>query len=206
MSLPLQPTVATPFRSRYPCRQQPSIAATNCCLLLSHCRSPRWTVAALFLPPLPAAAFTAPFCLADPTFLQIQHRYCCSLQRRPSTPAICCLPFFPAASSALLLPPTPSSSPSAHSSAAFASCCRSASVPLSLLLPQSPPAMPSSSSSLYSHLSRNHPSPDPVACRTLLLPLLLPRRTLSLARTCCPSLLSASPQPLPLLYDANSCP
>ncbi|RWW59431.1 hypothetical protein BHE74_00033629 [Ensete ventricosum] len=90
---------------------------------------------------------------------------------------------FPAASFALLLPPTPSSSPSAHNSAASASCCRSASVPLSLL-PQSPPAVPSSSSSLCSHLIGTHPSPDPAACR---------------APTS-----SSSPDPF-LPYVANSC-
>ncbi|RRT76596.1 hypothetical protein B296_00004598 [Ensete ventricosum] len=33
------------------------------CLLLSHCCSPCRTIAALFLPPLPAAVFTAPFAL-----------------------------------------------------------------------------------------------------------------------------------------------
>ncbi|RRT39847.1 hypothetical protein B296_00043310 [Ensete ventricosum] len=50
-----------------------------------------------------------------------------------------CLPLFPAASFALLLPPTPSS-PSVHSSIASASCCHSASVPLSLVSPPLPAA------------------------------------------------------------------
>ncbi|RZS09050.1 hypothetical protein BHM03_00040094 [Ensete ventricosum] len=40
--------------------------------------------------------------------------------------------------------------------------------------------------------SRNHPSPNPAACQTLLLPLPLPRRTPLLVGTRCPSLLSAS--------------
>ncbi|RWW67154.1 hypothetical protein BHE74_00025423 [Ensete ventricosum] len=67
-----------------------SAATTGRTPLLSRCRNPHQTIAAPFLPPLPATAFTAPFCLADPTFLQIQRRCCCSLQRRPATPTIHC--------------------------------------------------------------------------------------------------------------------
>ncbi|RRT36946.1 hypothetical protein B296_00033776, partial [Ensete ventricosum] len=57
-----------------------SVATTDRTPLLSRCRNPHRTIAALFLPPLPVAVFTSPFCLADPTFLQIQ--------RRPATLAI----------------------------------------------------------------------------------------------------------------------
>ncbi|RWW80458.1 hypothetical protein BHE74_00011199 [Ensete ventricosum] len=117
-----------------------------------------------------------------------------------------CRLFFPAASSALLLLPTPSS-PSMHSSAASASYYRSASVPLSLLPP--PPCCRSRLQPCPPHLLpfaatsvANTPRRTPLLVG---LPLLLPRRTLLLAETRCPSLLSASPQPLPLPYVANSC-
>ncbi|RRT70408.1 hypothetical protein B296_00027357 [Ensete ventricosum] len=89
-----------------------STATTDRTPLLSHCRNPHQTIAALFLPPLLAAAFTAPFCLADPTFLQIQRCCCCSLQRRPATPGIhsrspCWMPIASSRRSLLSSPQSP---------------------------------------------------------------------------------------------------
>ncbi|RWW16902.1 hypothetical protein GW17_00019189, partial [Ensete ventricosum] len=60
-----QPAVARP--SSLPPLPQRCRAQQRCCYCLpamfSRCRSPRRTAAALFLPPIPAATFTAPFAL-----------------------------------------------------------------------------------------------------------------------------------------------
>ncbi|RRT32600.1 hypothetical protein B296_00055790, partial [Ensete ventricosum] len=82
------------------CRRPPSISPPHslpplptvvCYLLLSRCRSPRRTIAALFLSPLPAAAFTTPFAL-------LTLPACRSSAAQPPLPSL--LPHLPS-----LLPP-----------------------------------------------------------------------------------------------------
>ncbi|RZR85735.1 hypothetical protein BHM03_00012765 [Ensete ventricosum] len=87
-SFPLAPTTGQRRLSRYlPCSQPQPPAGPRCSPAAATLTGLSLPSSFLLCQPQPSQPL---FCLADPTFLQIQHHYCCSLQRRPATPAIHC--------------------------------------------------------------------------------------------------------------------
>ncbi|RZR83509.1 hypothetical protein BHM03_00010117 [Ensete ventricosum] len=218
--LPSLPPVVGRCLPLFPAAAASPLPPLLCCyhplLLLPH----RCTVAS---PPIPATTVHPCLCrwcchpYLPPTAPPPPHR--CALVLQPHSryhPYInrsCTLLFNSRTHPAIFLPTLlpPSSSPTI----AAAACSRYPSSTL-ITAPPSPPAAPSSSSSLCNHLCHSLAQLSPAAAAT-------PRRTPLLAGPCCshffflagprcssesaaPSLLSASPQPLSLPDNPNSCP